>query len=81
VLRRGDGLGDAGDDEEEVGLCRKSAHDFLTVAGTSVTSLRGAGEDVEVWSDATLEEVTKEEDSTSSANSCRRNSRDYDWNS
>jgi hypothetical protein len=61
--------GAAGDEEEEeVGVRRRSAHDFLAVAGTtSGTSWGGAGEGVEVGSEATtLEEVT-EEDSTSSA--------------
>ena len=59
--------GDAGDEEEEeVGVRRRSAHDFLTVADTSGTSWGVAGvEGVEVWIGPTiLEEVTGEEDST-----------------
>ena len=38
VLRAGPEDGDAEDEEEEVGARRRSAHDFLTVAGTTSTS-------------------------------------------
>ena len=39
VLRTGPEDGDAADEEEEeAGVRRRSAHDFLTVAGTSGTS-------------------------------------------
>lgn len=61
--------GDAVDEEVvEVEVRRRSAHNFLTVAGASGTSWEGAGvEGVEVWiGPTTLEEVTEEEDSTSS---------------
>jgi hypothetical protein len=61
--------GDAVDEEEEeVGVRRRSAHDFLTVVDTSVTSWGSAGvEGVEVWiGSTTLEEITEEEDPTSS---------------
>ena len=38
VLRAGPEDGDVEDEEEEVGARRRSAHDFLTVAGTTSTS-------------------------------------------
>lgn len=59
---------DAGDEEEEeVGGRRRSAHDFLTAPGTSGTWGTPGVEGVEVWiGSTTLEEVTEEEDSTSS---------------
>ena len=67
VLRAGPG--DAADEEEEeVGVRRRSAHDFLTGAGTNGTSGGGAGVEGEEVSfgTTTLEEVIEEEDSTSS---------------
>ena len=69
VLRGGPDDRDAGDEEDEDVGRRRSAHDFLTVAGTSGTSWEDAGvEGVGVWIDSTtLEEVTEEEDSTSSS--------------
>ena len=64
VLRAGPG--DAADEEEEeVGVRRRSAHDFLTGAGTSGGGAGVEGEEVS-FGTTTLEEVIEEEDSTSS---------------